>query len=238
MCSPTAAGRARRRIDGAAGTARPGAAARHDEARAAQARTISAFPPPGERRGIATIDRPRFTRWGEARARGRGRLRRAARGRDDDRRRPSPRPRRQPPARRLPHRLGHVARRLLHHRLARQPQPHRLRRQSARHGRRGQCGDRRRRRHGRRLGRQGRCGAAAAAGGASVRRRPRRRSPTGFRAVRAAVDRIADWQPPLRTFKACFGATLACNAGPHQTDRGIADVTTGRLLDNPVLEVL
>jgi adenine deaminase len=60
----------------------------------------------------------------------------------------------------------------------------------------------------------------------------------GFRAVRAAVDRIADWQPPLRTFKACFGATLACNAGPHQTDRGIADVTTGRLLDNPVLEVL
>jgi adenine deaminase len=58
----------------------------------------------------------------------------------------------------------------------------------------------------------------------------------GFAAVRAAADRIADWEPPLRVFKACFGATLACNAGPHQTDRGIADVTTGRLLESPVLE--
>ncbi len=58
----------------------------------------------------------------------------------------------------------------------------------------------------------------------------------GFRAVRAAADRIVDWEPPLRTFKACFGATLACNAGPHQTDRGIADVSTGTLLESPVLE--
>ncbi len=56
-----------------------------------------------------------------------------------------------------------------------------------------------------------------------------------FRAIRVAADRIADWQPPLRTFKACFGATLACNAGPHQTDRGIADVATGALLASPVL---
>ena len=57
----------------------------------------------------------------------------------------------------------------------------------------------------------------------------------GLRGVRAAVDRIVDWQPPVRTFKACFGATLACNAGPHQTDRGIADVTTGVVLESPVL---
>ena len=56
-----------------------------------------------------------------------------------------------------------------------------------------------------------------------------------FAAVRAAMDRIVDWQPPYLVFKACFGATLACNAGPHQTDRGIADVGTGRLLDSPVL---
>jgi adenine deaminase len=59
-----------------------------------------------------------------------------------------------------------------------------------------------------------------------------------FRAIRAAMDRIVDWQPPYRIFKACFGATLACNPGPHQTDRGIADVSTGRLLETPVLEIL
>jgi adenine deaminase len=45
-----------------------------------------------------------------------------------------------------------------------------------------------------------------------------------------------EWQPPYLVFKACFGATLACNAGPHQTDRGIADVATGKLLESPVLE--
>jgi adenine deaminase len=58
----------------------------------------------------------------------------------------------------------------------------------------------------------------------------------GFAEVRAAVDAIVDWQPPYLVFKACFGATLACNPGPHQTDRGIADVTTGRLLESPILE--
>ncbi|MCO5732426.1 adenine deaminase [Rhizobium sp. SSA_523] len=57
----------------------------------------------------------------------------------------------------------------------------------------------------------------------------------GFTELRSAMDKIVDWQPPYLVFKACFGATLACNAGPHQTDRGIADVTTGRLLQTPVL---
>lgn len=60
----------------------------------------------------------------------------------------------------------------------------------------------------------------------------------GFAALRAAMDAVVDWQPPYLVFKACFGATLACNAGPHQTDRGIADGTTGRLVASPVLEVL
>lgn len=59
-----------------------------------------------------------------------------------------------------------------------------------------------------------------------------------FRAIRAAMGKVVDWQPPYLVFKACFGATLACNAGPHQTDRGIADVTTGTLLESPILEVL
>ncbi|EKF59892.1 adenine deaminase [Agrobacterium albertimagni AOL15] len=56
-----------------------------------------------------------------------------------------------------------------------------------------------------------------------------------FSLLRSAMDEIVDWQPPYLVFKACFGATLACNAGPHQTDRGIADVGTGRLLETPVL---
>lgn len=60
----------------------------------------------------------------------------------------------------------------------------------------------------------------------------------GFRQIRAAMDGLVDWQPPYLVFKACFGATLACNPGPHQTDRGIADVATGTLLESPILEVL
>jgi adenine deaminase len=59
---------------------------------------------------------------------------------------------------------------------------------------------------------------------------------SGFAAIKAEMDCIVDWQPPYLVFKACFGATLACNAGPHQTDLGIADVTTGTLLESPILE--
>lgn len=56
-----------------------------------------------------------------------------------------------------------------------------------------------------------------------------------FAQIRAATDAIVDWQPPYLVFKALFGATLACNAGPHQTDRGVADVETGKLLETPVI---
>jgi len=56
-----------------------------------------------------------------------------------------------------------------------------------------------------------------------------------FAGIRTAMDEIVDWQPPYMVFKACFGATLACNAGPHQTDRGIADVETGTLMESPIL---
>lgn len=61
---------------------------------------------------------------------------------------------------------------------------------------------------------------------------------SAFRNIRKAMERIVDWQPPYLVFKACFGATLACNTGPHQTDRGIADVLTGKVLESPVLEIL
>lgn len=56
-----------------------------------------------------------------------------------------------------------------------------------------------------------------------------------FSALREAMEKIVDWQPPYLVFKACFGATLACNVGPHQTDRGITDVVTGRVLETAVL---
>ncbi|MDU0363789.1 adenine deaminase C-terminal domain-containing protein [Rhizobium sp. 25PS6] len=58
-----------------------------------------------------------------------------------------------------------------------------------------------------------------------------------FAGIRKAMEKIVTWKPPYLVFKACFGATLACNVGPHQTDRGIADVVTGKVLENPVLAV-
>ncbi len=50
-----------------------------------------------------------------------------------------------------------------------------------------------------------------------------------FRALRAAADRIVDWQPPGLTFKSVVGASLACNPGPHVTDLGITDGSDGRV---------
>ena len=55
-----------------------------------------------------------------------------------------------------------------------------------------------------------------------------------FTFVRNAMADVVDWQPPYLTFKALVGATLACNAGPHQTDMGIADPQAGILLPSPV----
>ena len=45
--------------------------------------------------------------------------------------------------------------------------------------------------------------------------------------LRRATFDVADWQPPVVTFKSLVGASLACNAGPHVTDMGIADGLTG-----------
>lgn len=59
-----------------------------------------------------------------------------------------------------------------------------------------------------------------------------------FEELRAAVGEVVEWQPPYLVFKACFGATLACNIGPHQTDMGIADVLTGRVMESPVIAVV
>ncbi len=58
-----------------------------------------------------------------------------------------------------------------------------------------------------------------------------------FQAVKAAADGIVDWQPPILTFKALVGASLACNPGPHVTDRGITDGSTGEVFRDALLEV-
>ena len=51
-----------------------------------------------------------------------------------------------------------------------------------------------------------------------------------FVALREAADAVCDWQPPYRVFRAVTGASLACNPGPHLTDRGIAE---GGVLHDP-----
>ena len=59
---------------------------------------------------------------------------------------------------------------------------------------------------------------------------------SNFAAVRSAMDDVADWVPPNRVFKALVGASLACNPGPRQTDLGIADPHASRLTPSPVIE--
>ncbi len=54
-----------------------------------------------------------------------------------------------------------------------------------------------------------------------------------FSQIRKAMDEVVDWQPPYLVFKACFGASLVCNAGPHLSDVGIVDTEKGIILETP-----
>jgi len=71
------------------------------------------------------------------------------------------------------------------------------------------------------------CGLVSAASAAEVA--------AEFRALRAAADAVVDWQPPLLTFKAVVGASLACNPGPHVTDVGITDGGTGEVFESALV---
>lgn len=53
---------------------------------------------------------------------------------------------------------------------------------------------------------------------------------------RAAADDVADWCPPVLVFKAIAGASLACNPGPHVTDMGITDGSTGEVFASSLIE--
>ncbi|MBT6546247.1 MAG: adenine deaminase, partial [Rhodobacteraceae bacterium] len=56
-----------------------------------------------------------------------------------------------------------------------------------------------------------------------------------FADLRATLDALVDWQPPYLVFKALFGASLVCNAGPRLSDVGIVDVFEGKILKSCVL---
>ena len=56
-----------------------------------------------------------------------------------------------------------------------------------------------------------------------------------LKAIRTAMDQVVTWQPPYLVFKACFGASLVCNAGPHLSDLGIVDTATKQILRSPLM---
>ncbi|MEM6635826.1 MAG: adenine deaminase C-terminal domain-containing protein [Pseudomonadota bacterium] len=56
-----------------------------------------------------------------------------------------------------------------------------------------------------------------------------------FANLRRELDALVDWDPPYLVFKALFGASLVCNAGPRLSDVGIVDVFEERMLETPVL---
>jgi adenine deaminase len=57
----------------------------------------------------------------------------------------------------------------------------------------------------------------------------------GFARVKRAAEEIVDWPWPLPVVKAAMGASLACNPGPHVTDLGIADGTTGEVFESSIM---
>lgn len=56
-----------------------------------------------------------------------------------------------------------------------------------------------------------------------------------FSDLRATLDALVDWHPPYLVFKALFGASLVCNAGPRLSDVGLVDVFEGKTLESCVL---
>lgn len=56
-----------------------------------------------------------------------------------------------------------------------------------------------------------------------------------FARLRQTLGGLVDWAPPYLVFKALFGASLVCNAGPRLSDVGLVDVFEGRILASPVI---
>lgn len=56
-----------------------------------------------------------------------------------------------------------------------------------------------------------------------------------FMALKQAAEAVAPLPPPLSVIKAVVGASLACNPGPHVTDIGITDGSTGEVHASAVM---
>jgi adenine deaminase len=54
--------------------------------------------------------------------------------------------------------------------------------------------------------------------------------------LRQAADAVVPWDPPMLTFKSLVGASLACNPGPHVTDMGITDGSTGEVYASALID--
>jgi adenine deaminase len=54
--------------------------------------------------------------------------------------------------------------------------------------------------------------------------------------LRQAADAVIPWDPPMLTFKSLVGASLACNPGPHVTDMGITDGSTGEVYASALID--
>lgn len=67
-----------------------------------------------------------------------------------------------------------------------------------------------------------------------VNEEPLARTASEFAALRSALDGLVDWEPPYLVFKALFGASLVCNAGPRLSDVGLVDVFEEVVLETPL----
>ena len=179
---------------------------------------------------LRTVVTPRQTRWGEIEVPVHEAVVELPEDAPDHGGGPPARPRASLAGARRAAGLGALDRGARHHRDARLAQPRGVRAGPRGHGGRRQRAHHGGRRHGGRL-RRGRAARRARTAGLrpDLRRPPPPRSPPLFRKLRDAADAVADWQPPLRSFKSVVGASLACNPGPHVTDLGIADGSTGEV---------
>lgn len=59
-----------------------------------------------------------------------------------------------------------------------------------------------------------------------------------FKTLRSAMDEFVDWEPPYLVFKALFGASLVCNAGPRLSDVGLVDPFENTIVSSPIIEAI
>lgn len=65
--------------------------------------------------------------------------------------------------------------------------------------------------------------------------RPAQEVAAAFSILREAADEIADFVEPLLSFRSVTGASLACNPGPHLTDLGLTDGSTGTIFTDSII---